>query len=97
MYTCCININICTLLLLEKPCKIMNVTGKVIVDKNDVTIVFSADDSLASFQCRLDNKKFSFCKFTYLTMQLYTLLAYNWPLYHRVYKDQIYQPMAAMV
>ena len=38
------------------------------VDKNNVTIVFSADDSLANFQCRLDNKKLSFCKFSYLTV-----------------------------
>ena len=66
----CINTNKCNyhiILLLEKPCKITNITGEVMVDKNNVTIVFSADSSLVNFQCRLD-KKFSFCKFTYLTI-----------------------------
>jgi len=44
------------------------------VDRNAVTITFSADYSVAEYECKLDNEELSPCKFTYLS--IYVLYNY---------------------
>ena len=47
-----------------KSCEVTNITGVIKVDRKSVTITFSTNDSVAEFQCKLDNEGLSFCKFT---------------------------------
>ena len=47
----------------DKPCEVTDITGVTTVDKNSVTITFSANDSTIEFQCKLDNRELSLCKF----------------------------------
>ena len=65
-------------MLLGEPCEVTSITGVVRVDGNDATITFSTSDSMAEFQCKLDNEIFSPCKFTNVPIKLFICLINNY-------------------
>ena len=45
-----------------KPCNVRRIAGNAAVYENSVAVTFLADDSRATFHCKLDSARFKTCK-----------------------------------